>query len=64
MEDLTVVINRKVPEEITIEFVQAIEKAIDKTLTPLGFSRTTTEKGDRVVLNYRQFATFKDGKAN
>ncbi len=43
------------PNPDTIGFIQQIEKHIDKALSPLGFARSTTEKGDIAKLNYYRF---------
>lgn len=39
-----------------IECVQAIEKVLDKELGHQGFKRKTSEKGDKIVFNYWEFA--------
>ena len=56
MSDIEVKINLPVD----IEYIQAIEKAIDSSLSGLGFSRSTTSKtpdklGFRAKLNYNSF---------
>lgn len=56
---LSATIYRDCPKEIEIEFVQAIEAAMDKALTPLGITRSTTTKGEKVELNYIQFGICK-----
>ena len=46
-----------------IDFIQALEKEFDKALTPNGFTRIGTTKGDNIAeLEYRQFATAGDPK--
>jgi len=43
-------------DEYDIKFIQQIEKAIDAALSPLGFSRSETEKGsDKCTMIYFQF---------
>lgn len=39
-----------------IECVQAIEIALDEELGHQGFERKTSEKGDKIVFNYWEFA--------
>ncbi len=54
--DIVVRINHTTPEDYPIEFVQQIEKEIDKALSPLGFSRSKTGKlTDAVEMTYFQF---------
>lgn len=54
-KDIVVTINRTL-DEYDIELVQQIESAIDEALSPLGFARSTTEKGEKIQLVYFQFA--------
>lgn len=38
-----------------INFIHAIEKELDLALVKLGFTRTTTSKNNKTILNYVQF---------
>ena len=42
-------------DKFCIEYIHEVETGIDKALSPLGWSRVGTEKGDRIVLKYQQF---------
>jgi len=52
--DIVVTINHTL-DEYDIEFVQQIERHIDKALAPIGFTRSKTTKGDKIELVYWQF---------
>lgn len=44
-------------DNMDISLVQSIEKSVDFAMAANGFHRTTTSKtGDKITLNYRQFA--------
>jgi len=59
--DITVTINHFCPEEYSIDFVSQIEESVDEALRHIGFTRSSTEKGDKgdkgdkVELVYYQF---------
>lgn len=52
--DIVVTINHTL-EEYDIEFIQQIERHIDKALAPLGFTRSGTTKAEKTELVYWQF---------
>ena len=44
-------------DNMQIDLIQSIEKAVDDAMVKNGFTRTTSTKaGDHIELNYRQFA--------
>jgi len=58
-KNLVVIIPNSV-EELGVEGIQAIEKSLDDALKYLGLTRSTTHKGDIVILNYYRFAVCLD----
>lgn len=55
LEDIKIIINQPcVPS--TIQGIQELEKSLDETLLRFGLTRTTSTKGDMVILNYKRFA--------
>jgi hypothetical protein len=58
--DITVKLNFGL-DTASIEFIQGIEKQLDKALSPVGFTRTGSGKGgDFAEFHYRQFGVALD----